>query len=109
MSNASGWVCPSKYALSQTYVPLCDRLLVGHGYDLNTNGVNGTPLHEAALYGKTKAVKFLIEVQWTVVYVMKLLYCHCMTELLLSDICIVTGLFQMKPSIVIYSTAIGWS
>ena len=46
----------------------CDRLLVGHGYSVNTNGANGTPLHEAALYGKTEAVKFLIEVQCTVVY-----------------------------------------
>lgn len=51
-------------------VPLCDRLLVGHGYSVNTNGANGTPLHEAALYGKTEAVKFLIEVQWIVVCVM---------------------------------------
>lgn len=40
------------------------RLLVGHGYSVNTNGANGTPLHEAALYGKTEAVKFLIEVHY---------------------------------------------
>lgn len=52
-----------KYALivACTTCVVC-RLLVGHGYNVNTNGANGTPLHEAALYGKTEAVKFLIEV-----------------------------------------------
>ena len=45
------------------YTCVVHRLLVGHGYNVNTNGANGTPLHEAALYGKTEAVKFLIEVQ----------------------------------------------
>ena len=59
MSNVSGEVCTSIYCITRV---VC-RLLVGHGYSVNTIGANGTPLHEAALYGKTEAVKFLIEVQ----------------------------------------------
>ena len=59
-SNVSGRVCTSICIVLATCV-VC-RLLVGHGYSVNTNGANGTPLHEAALYGKTEAVKFLIEV-----------------------------------------------
>ena len=53
--------CALVYGLCYTCV--VHRLLVGHGYSVNTNGANGTPLHEAALYGKTEAVKFFIEVQ----------------------------------------------
>ena len=39
----------------------CIRLLIQYGYHVNTKGMNGTCLHEAALYSKLDVVKFLIE------------------------------------------------
>jgi ankyrin repeat protein len=38
------------------------RLLVEAGADINQKGPTGTCLHEAALYGKTDVVKYLVEV-----------------------------------------------
>ena len=38
------------------------RLLVEAGADINQRGPTGTCLHEAALYGKTDVVKYLLEV-----------------------------------------------
>ena len=39
-------------------------LLVKHGFDVNRKlpGANGNCLHEAALYGKVEAVKYLLQV-----------------------------------------------
>ena len=39
------------------------RLLVEAGADINQRGPKGTCLHEAALYGKTDVVKYLVEVR----------------------------------------------
>lgn len=38
------------------------RLLVEAGADINQRGPTGSCLHEAALYGKTDVVKYLVEV-----------------------------------------------
>jgi len=37
-------------------------MLLDAGADINQLGTNGTPLHEAALYGKTEVVKILLDV-----------------------------------------------
>ena len=38
------------------------RLLLQAGVDINRQTLNGTCLHEAALYGKIEAVRILLEV-----------------------------------------------
>ena len=48
--------------LIKTFTIYFFRLLVEAGAEINQRGPTGTCLHEAALYGKTDVVKYLLEV-----------------------------------------------
>ena len=52
------------------------RLLLQAGVNINRTTLQGTCLHEAALYGKTEVVKLLLDVSYYLKLYLSFLFCH---------------------------------
>ena len=52
------------------------RLLIQNGMNINRATLNGTCLHEAALYGKIEVVKLLLDVSTVLLYCIVTLSLH---------------------------------